>query len=166
MWCGQWVQDCKKNASCWTWLLIVLNLLTVLTTNQKQMEFSWSQNLKTTAKLGNVKNSFWVKKLDRCSFQVPPHCLTWTQTDGNTICTLVYTSISGMLCLVKTLEVHTYKKSQSWLSILFKMAVTKCKWYILNEVPKYSNKQYEENVTWNVHGNLKSIQEAIGNTLW
>ena len=68
----------NKTAKCLlTWLLTVLNVLTVLTISKQNA-------ILLISKLELVLN--WA-----------PHCLTWTKVDGNTLCSLMYTSISGTL---------------------------------------------------------------------
>ena len=58
-----------------------------------------------------------------CSFHAP-HCLTWTQADGNTLCSLIHGSISGTLSCQNCKEI--YEKLQRQFSI-YSNAVTKYK---------------------------------------
>ena len=52
------------------WLLAILKVLTVLTTN-KQYANLMTSKFKTNDKVANENNNFWVSKLDGYSFQAP-----------------------------------------------------------------------------------------------
>ena len=69
-------------------------------------------------------------KLDGCSFQAP-HCLTWTLTDGNTLCTIIYTSSTGTVSC-QNLTGNTQKIAKS-VKHFIQNAVTECKQYTLND---------------------------------
>ena len=118
-----------SNKSCLlAWLLTVLKALTMLITNKMKCYSSWSQNLKLGPNWAD-KNNFWVMKLDRCSFQAPL-CLTQTQTDGNTLCRLIYTYIAGTLsCQNLTGNMWGIMKL---VKHFIQNAVTESKWYTLN----------------------------------
>ena len=92
-------------------------------------------------------------KLDRCSFQAP-NCLTCTLADGNTLCILIYTSISGTLSC-QNLTGNTWEITKSVMHFI-QNAVTECKWYTLNDDQTYY-KMCCNDITWNVHSNPKSM---------
>ena len=53
-----------------------------------------------------------------------PHCCTQTLTNGNTLCSLIYTSISGT-CHVKTVQViyeELQKQFNIYLNLVWKIA--------------------------------------------
>ena len=54
--------------------------------------------LEAIAKVGIIYNNLLVLELYGCSVQVP-HCLAWTWTDGDTLCSLIQISISGAIVM-------------------------------------------------------------------
>ena len=84
-------------------VLNVLTVLTVLITNKNAILLA--SKLEAITELGIIENNLWALELYGCSFQAP-HYLTWTWTDGNTLCSLISDLYCRCDCHVTTLHLN------------------------------------------------------------